>query len=83
MQLSEVPLLRMEHQQLGEREFYSPHPIVGWMGALQAQDFPMAKWAIGLKSPGIPERQIDKTCERSKIIRRFTSDLQVTIFHKV
>ncbi len=39
------------------------------MGALQAQDFPMARWAVGLRLPGSDESKIIKALDDGKIIR--------------
>ncbi len=40
---------RMESQGFGGRRFNNPAALVGWMGCVQAQDFAMAKWGVGLR----------------------------------
>lgn len=39
------------------------------MGAMQAQDYAMAKWAIGLRLPGSTERLIETAIDKGEIIR--------------
>ena len=41
--------LRLTSQQLVNPKYNDPKELVGWMGAIQAQDYDMAKWAIGLR----------------------------------
>ena len=47
----------------------SPKEIANWMGALQAQDFNMAKWAIGLRLRNPTEQKIDAAIDSAEIIR--------------
>lgn len=47
MTLIEISNGRLKSQKVSEPEFKNPKEIVSWMGAMQAQDFPMSKWAIG------------------------------------
>ena len=44
-----IVLGRMGSQGLGGRRFDDPAALVGWMGCVQAQDFAMAKWGVGLR----------------------------------
>lgn len=41
--------IRVHSQQLSETVFDSPGELIRWMGAMQAQDYQMAKWAVGLR----------------------------------
>ena len=43
--------------------------IVSHLGAIQGQDYPGAKWAIGLRLPGIVNPDIDKAISKREIIR--------------
>jgi hypothetical protein len=47
----------------------SAKEIVNCMGALQAQDFNMAKWAIGLRLRNPSEQKIDAAIDSAEIIR--------------
>ncbi|GHT24488.1 hypothetical protein AGMMS4957_17590 [Bacteroidia bacterium] len=39
------------------------------MGAMQAQDYAMAKWAIGVRLPGSTERMVEEAFNRGEILR--------------
>lgn len=39
------------------------------MGAIQAQDFAMAKWAIGVRLQGVLEKDVDHAIDRGDILR--------------
>lgn len=69
MTLKEISLLRLKNQQVTEPAFNSAGELVSWMGAMQAQDFSMAKWAVGLRVPGATEKSIDDAINRGEIIR--------------
>ena len=43
---------RIINQQLAGTKFKSAKEIVRWMGAMQAQDYVMSKWAVGVRLPG-------------------------------
>ena len=60
---------RLINQQIAETKFKKPQEIVNWMIAMQAQDFAMAKWAIGLRLPGSHETDIEKAFNDGHILR--------------
>lgn len=60
---------RLMSQQIAATRFKKPGEIVAWMGALQAQDYNMAKWAIGLRLPAATETTVDKAIDKGEIIR--------------
>lgn len=47
----------------------SPGELSGWMGAIQAQDFTMVKWAFGIRLPGSTAETIEKAINDGEIIR--------------
>lgn len=49
MNLTDISHLRLINQQIIASKFKTAKEIVGCMGAMQAQDFSMAKWAIGVR----------------------------------
>jgi hypothetical protein len=69
MDLSRIPLLRLASQQLVESKSASPEGTVAWMGAMQAQDFSMAKWAIGVRLPGSTASMVDEAFNKGQILR--------------
>src|ERR1044072_2963342 len=60
---------RLLNQQIAESHFTKPQEIVSWMIAMQAQEFAMAKWAIGLRLPGSKESEIDQAFNEGTILR--------------
>ncbi len=51
MKSSDIARLRLQNQLIAESKFAKPGDVVAWLGAVQAQDFPGALWAIGLRMP--------------------------------
>ncbi len=51
MNLKDIANLRLANQQISATKFTSPKAIVAWMGAMQAQDYAMSKWAVGVRLP--------------------------------
>ena len=41
--------IRLAGQQLAAPRFDTPKKLVSWMGAIQAQDYAMARWAVGIR----------------------------------
>lgn len=60
---------RLISQQIAATKFKTPKDIVGWMGAMQAQDFNMAKWAIGIRLNKITEKKVNEAISSGEIIR--------------
>ncbi len=69
MKQSEIAYHRLGSQQLVGTDFSTPKELVYWMGAMQAQDYPMAKWAIGTRLPGITDQAVEIAIANADIIR--------------
>ena len=69
MILPEIAKVRLYAQQIATSRFKTAAEIVGWMGAMQAQDYAMSKWAVGLRLPGSSEQMINDAIDRGEIIR--------------
>lgn len=67
--LREIANLRLHNQLLGDRKAKNIKEIIGWFGAMQAQDFAMAKWAIGVRLPGTNDCTIENLFNQGEIIR--------------
>jgi len=65
---SEISHHRMASQKLYQENQCSPDEIVHHFGAMQAQDYPMAKWAIGSRCNS-SEKEIEEAVNSGKIIR--------------
>ena len=44
-----IPNIRLLNQQLLSPLFSQPKELVSWMGAMQAQNYSMVKWAVGMR----------------------------------
>lgn len=66
---SEIARARLYNQQIAAAKFTKPEEIVEWFGAMQAQDYPMAKWAVGLRLPGSTETEVEKAIADGRILR--------------
>jgi hypothetical protein len=60
---------RLRNQQLTQSTRRKPAQVVSWLGAMQAQDYPAAKWAIGLRAPGCMNADIDQAFNDGAILR--------------
>jgi hypothetical protein len=60
---------RLYNQQLCCPRAKKPAQVVSWLGAMQAQDFPGAKWAIGLRAPGCHNANIEQAFNDGEILR--------------
>lgn len=69
MQQFDIAITRLSSQQLTSPGFNSPKELVSWMGAMQAQDYPMARWAIGVRLPEITDPIIEAAIDGAEIIR--------------
>ncbi len=69
MNHSEISSSRLRYQQITSSDFQTTRELVNWMGAMQAQDFNQAKWAIGARLPHVTEKQIEDAFNRGEIIR--------------
>ncbi len=66
---SEVLNLRLHNQQIAQTNYSQPKQIVSWMVAMQAQEYAMAKWAIGLRLSGVVDLDIEDAFNQGKILR--------------
>ena len=60
---------RLNNQQLAPSQKRRPQDVVSWLGAMQAQDFPGAKWAIGLRARGCGDADIEQAFNDGRILR--------------
>jgi hypothetical protein len=69
MNLEDVTRLRMRNQRLDESSFEHPDYVVSWFGAMQAQDYSAAKWAVSLRSKNLSNSLLDQSFGEGKILR--------------
>jgi hypothetical protein len=61
--------LRIINQGIAGAEYNNPADVVHSLGAMQAQDYKMAKWAVGLRMPGITENNVERAYNAGEILR--------------
>lgn len=69
MTLSEISKLRLQSQKIEATTFTNAKEVVTWMGAMQAQDYSMCKWAIGQRMSDATEQVIETALNDGLIIR--------------
>lgn len=47
--MTDIAKVRLASQHLVQRKLHTAKEIVSWMGAMQAQDYAMVKWAVGMR----------------------------------
>lgn len=67
--LKEISSLRLLNQKIESTPFTTANEVVSWMGAMQAQDYNMAKWAIGLRMAAATDEKIESAINNGEIIR--------------
>jgi hypothetical protein len=69
MQSSEITRLRLSNQLISRMAFHRPGEVVARLGAVQAQDFAGAKWALGLRLPGAADGSIERAFNEGEFLR--------------
>ncbi|GAB3905659.1 winged helix DNA-binding domain-containing protein [Mucilaginibacter boryungensis] len=60
---------RLLNQQISKHNFTNAADVVHWFGAIQAQDYAGAKWALSLRLKGAKDTVIEKSLDRGEILR--------------
>lgn len=60
---------RLSRQHLIGEKCTSPQDVVQWLGAVQAQDYPAAMWALGQRVEGATYESVEKVFNEGFIIR--------------
>ena len=66
---AELLSARLRNQQLTESTQRKSTDVVSWLCAMQAQDYPAAKWAIGVRAPGLQDADVDQAFNDGLILR--------------
>jgi hypothetical protein len=64
-----IALQRLRQQRLSQHPLATPGEIVAWMGAVQSQDYPGAKWSLGMRMQQATEAMIDHAFNDGAILR--------------
>jgi hypothetical protein len=60
---------RLANQRLVRSPFRQAGEVVAWLGAVQSQDYPAAKWGVSLRANGLAEAAIDRAFDEGEILR--------------
>lgn len=69
MNFTDIAILRLINQQIVDSKYRTAKDLVASMGAMQAQDFNMVKWAIGTRIPGSTDKLIESAIDKGEILR--------------
>ena len=69
MTLKEISLLRLSRQHVSSNDLVKTRDVVSWMGGMQAQDYSMARWAIGARLPATTQSAVQRSIDKGEIIR--------------
>jgi hypothetical protein len=65
----DIPGRRLINQRIAGNRFAKPGDVVAWMGALQAQDYAQAVWAIGLRTQSATLADVERAIAAGTILR--------------
>lgn len=63
---------RLASQQISQSAAKIPAELVAWFGAVQAQDYAAANWAVGLRLPQSTTSTVERAIAEKSIIRTWT-----------
>lgn len=63
-----IPNIRLLNQQLLNPLFREPKELVSWMGAMQAQNYSMVKWAVGMRLKSATIQAVEKALHEGEIL---------------
>ena len=64
-----ITTIRTLSQQLTKPMFTTPRELVSWMGAIQAQDYNMSKWAVGVRLASATIIDVENALAKGEILR--------------
>jgi hypothetical protein len=69
MNATNILQIRLYNQLLTGANLTRPAEIVSWLGAMQSQNYEMAKWGIGVRLPNVTNQQIEEAFNAGEILR--------------
>lgn len=65
----EIAHRRLHNEHISEARFTKPDEVVGWLGAVQAQDYAGAKWAVGQRTQGMTDAVVEQAFTDGALLR--------------
>lgn len=69
MKADELLRLRLANQHLDTPRLNDPAQLVAHLGAVQSQDYPAAKWGLGVRLRGVSDAQVEQAFAEGSILR--------------
>ncbi len=60
---------RLRNQKLTRTALRTPEDVVAWLGAVQAQEYPGARWALGQRAKGLTDAAVEEAFDAGRILR--------------
>ncbi|HEX8562892.1 MAG TPA: winged helix DNA-binding domain-containing protein [Flavobacterium sp.] len=60
---------RLQNQLLADKKASDPKAVVSHFGAIQAQDYAMSKWAVGIRTKNATDETVEKALDDGHIVR--------------
>ena len=67
--MSKIAAHRLYNQQIAQPRCADVGAALTWMGAIQGQDYPGAKWSLGLRVPGSTDADVEQAIVDKVIVR--------------
>lgn len=64
-----IPFQRLHNQHIAPPRLHTPEDVVGWLGAIQSQDYTAAKWAVGQRTRNSTDDTIERAFNEGTILR--------------
>lgn len=64
-----IPTQRLINQKISTNHFDNPRDLITHLGAVQAQDYPMSKWALGVRLPNATDASIEAALDAGELVR--------------
>lgn len=69
MTFKELNMIRFSNLQVSRKKFKDAKGLLNYLGAVQAQDYSMSKWAVGLRLKEANEKLINTAIDKGDILR--------------
>ena len=70
---------RLRNQGITRTGFTGADQVVEWLGAVQAQEYQPAKWALGLRMRDATDEAVERAVEDGEILRTHVMCLDVAL----
>ena len=69
MDQREIARLRLRNQRVAGARLKSAEEVVGRLGAVQSQEYSLARWSVGMRTVGLQELEVERAVADGRILR--------------